>query len=117
MGRGRATGGAAGRAFVGCVWGDWIVTDDPRFDYEGDQPHAFIQWKGTDVCMDFHCECGACCHFDGDFAYTVRCPHCEAVWEMPRNIFPRKVDHRTPEHWREYPKELDRDQDLGGDLS
>src|SRR5688572_30638924 len=59
------------------------------------EPHAFVQWKGTDVCMDFRCECGANCHFDGGFAYTVKCPHCETVWEMPWNIFPRKANDQT----------------------
>lgn len=53
------------------------------------QPSAFIQWKGTDVCMDFHCQCGAFCHFDGDFAYLVRCQHCGVVWQMPSTVYPR----------------------------
>ena len=71
------------------------------------KPHAFVQWKGTDVCMDFHCECGAHCHFDGDFAYTVKCPHCDAVWEMPFNIFPRKANNQTGEYWRNNPVMLE----------
>ena len=32
---------------------------------------TFIQWKGTDVCMDFHCKCGAHLHIDGMFVYKV----------------------------------------------
>lgn len=61
------------------------------FDFNRtDKPNAFIQWKGTDVCMDFYCECGAHCHFDGYFAYVVKCPHCEIVYEMPYMIYPRK---------------------------
>src|SRR5579859_6922896 len=61
-------------------------------------PYVFIQWKGTDVCMDFYCECGEHCHFDGDFAYAVRCPHCDTVWEMPSYVTPRKVafDYSNP---------------------
>lgn len=40
------------------------------FSFEvNSRPYAFIQWKGTDVCMDFHCECGAHCHFNSDFAF------------------------------------------------
>lgn len=23
-----------------------------------DQPHGWIQWKGTNVCLDYHCVCG-----------------------------------------------------------
>jgi hypothetical protein len=72
------------------------------------ETYAFIQWKGTDVCMDFHCDCGAHCHFDGDFAYVVKCQHCGTAWEMPHYIKPRKVDHRTYDH---YPKLLAPDED------
>lgn len=75
------------------------------------QPYAFLQWKGTDACFDFHCECGAHCHFDGYFAYTVKCPHCGAAWEMPFNLFPRKVCAATYEHWRENPQALEPDED------
>lgn len=43
-------------------------------------PHGWIQWKGTDVCMDVYCVCGAHCHVDGDFAYHVRCGACSRVY-------------------------------------
>lgn len=90
------------------------MTEEKRngFNYaETEEPHAFVQWKGTNVCMDFHCECGAQCHFDGDFAYTVKCPHCETVWEMPFILFPRKVCSETYEYWRENPQLLNADSD------
>ena len=48
--------------------------------------HTFIQWKGTEVCMDFSCECGGGGHFDGMFAYYVRCPDCGKVWTMPHSV-------------------------------
>ena len=56
-----------------------------------ERPEVFLQWKGTDACFDFHCECGAFCHFDGMFAYNVRCPKCKSVYQMPFNLFPRKI--------------------------
>ena len=40
------------------------------------QAHGWIQWKGTDVCVDIHCECGETSHFDGEFMYVIQCPHC-----------------------------------------
>ena len=55
------------------------------------EPHAFIQWKGTDVCMDFRCDCGESSHYDGMFAYAIKCGGCGQLWEMPSNLFPRKV--------------------------
>ena len=47
------------------------------------QATVFIQWKGTEACFDLTCECGNRAHFDTDFAYYVRCPACERVWQMP----------------------------------
>lgn len=83
-------------------------------DYADDkrpEPNVFIQWKGTDVCMDFYCECGARCHFDGDFAYAVKCPHCETIWEMPCKVYPRKVCDRTYPGHIEMAKVLEHDED------
>jgi len=41
---------------------------------------AFIQWKGTDVCMDLTClGCGERLHVHGDFAYYVRCHVCDQL--------------------------------------
>lgn len=45
-------------------------------------PHAWIQWKGTNVCADIHCDCGHHSHIDEDFAYYVRCPKCHLVYAM-----------------------------------
>ena len=66
--------------------------DERQWDLDAEHPetNAFVQWKGTDVCMDFRCECGDGGHFDGDFAYAVRCNGCGTVWEMPSNVFLRK---------------------------
>lgn len=50
------------------------------------KPHGWIQWKGTDVCMDIHCDCGQMSHVDGDFCYYVKCPHCDKVWECDGHI-------------------------------
>lgn len=89
------------------------MTKDKNFDLgaEISETHAFVQWKGTDLCMDFYCECGAHCHFDGFFAYTVKCQHCNQIWEMPAYVFPRKVSAETNEYWRENAKPLEPDED------
>lgn len=44
-----------------------------------DGPHGWIQWKGSTVCMDLMCECGASGHVDADFAYFYRCAVCGRV--------------------------------------
>lgn len=47
---------------------------------------VFIQWKGTDVCLDFWCECGGAGHVDGMFVHSVRCPGCGKAWTLPHTI-------------------------------
>jgi hypothetical protein len=45
-------------------------------------PHGWIQWKGTNVCMDVYCACGAHVHVDAEFCYQVECPHCKRVYAV-----------------------------------
>lgn len=61
-----------------------------------DQPYAFVQWKGTDVCFDFYCPCGVYSHFDGDFAYSVRCGACGRVFETASYIQFREISKDAP---------------------
>lgn len=50
---------------------------------------TFIQWNVTDLCMDFHCpECKEHSHYDGFFAYSIKCGGCGALWKMPDEIGP-----------------------------
>lgn len=73
-------------------WPVAVTVQVPYGEHAADKrTDVFIQWKGTDVCFDFTCECGAGGHYDGYFAYTIQCPGCGAVWEMPATIYPRKV--------------------------
>ena len=52
----------------------------------GTDATMFIQWKGTEVCLDFYCPCGHRGHLDAGFAYFVRCPACETVFEMGTQV-------------------------------
>lgn len=52
----------------------------------------FIQWKGTDICMDFYCECGHQNHYDGYFAYHVICAKCRQIYKLATSIKMEKVD-------------------------
>ena len=65
----------------------------------------FIQWKGTDVCMDFRCPCGVGGHFDGYFAYVVECPGCHKRWEMSWHVVARESVEGDWHH--DSPKMLD----------
>lgn len=54
---------------------------DSHSAYDG-----FIQWKGTDVCMDFHCSCGHANHYDGYFGYEIICEHCRTVFAPSHKV-------------------------------
>ncbi len=75
-----------------------------RYDFDSPElqpPTAFIQWKGTDVCLDFTCECGWSGHVDAEFAYTIRCGGCQKVWALPHTVrlgpeLEHNVEYHTP---------------------
>ena len=56
-----------------------IFTQHNKYD-------GFIQWKGTDVCMDFHCECGHHNHYDDYFAYVIKCSECGNLYAPSSNV-------------------------------
>lgn len=56
-----------------------------RDNPEGES-HGWIQWKGTNVCMDLHCSCGHHGHFDGDFFYHFQCPACGKKFAVGQNV-------------------------------
>lgn len=49
-------------------------------DMQTDKPFGWVQWKGTNVCMDMHCACGYMSHIDADFALHVKCPKCKRIY-------------------------------------
>jgi hypothetical protein len=58
---------------------------EPEFPSLRDVPPApcgWLQWKGTDACMDVHCACGANLHFDDSFLYFLKCGGCGQVYEV-----------------------------------
>jgi len=59
------------------------------------RPFGFIQYKGTDICMDLNCECGELSHIDGDFVYAIQCPYCDKKYDL--NCF-IKLEEFTGEH-------------------
>lgn len=56
---------------------------------------VFIQWKGTDACFDFYCECGTQGHHDGYFAYVVKCSGCGKAWKLPTTLTLVETDDPT----------------------
>lgn len=65
---------------------DWRTFKPER----GVLPHAWIQFKGTDLCADFHCPCGEHGHIDAEFAYFFRCK-CGKVFELSGFIEAREI--------------------------
>lgn len=80
---------------------------DQPLEYDKDIPgtgtgHGWIQWKGTDVCMDVYCTCGAHGHLDTDFAYFYKCLHCGDTFAVGQTV-------------RLYPIAKDKVQEIAGD--
>lgn len=65
-----------------------------RDNPEGDS-HGWIQWKGTNVCMDVHCKCGAHSHVDAEFFYFFECQACGAKYAVGQNV--KMIELMTPE--------------------
>lgn len=57
------------------------MTDD-----EATPPQVFIQYKGTDICLDLRCPCGVLGHFDGYFAYAIECGACGRKFTLPTTL-------------------------------
>ncbi len=51
-----------------------------------DKPHGWIQWKGTKVCIDLHCVCGAHGHVDAKFFYHYECAACHRKYALGLNV-------------------------------
>ncbi len=63
--------------------------DPMKFDRDvpdDGEGHAWIQWKGTNVCMDVRCRCGARGHVDADFAYFYRCAACGGTFCVGQTV-------------------------------
>lgn len=86
----------------GCMW--YGVGPDHEGTRPG-PPEAFIQWKGTDVCLDFTCLCGEGGHFDGDFAYALKC-RCGRVFATP-SVVPLVEVGPELGYWYDNAREID----------
>lgn len=51
----------------------------------------YVQWKGTDLCGDFTCECGKSFHIDADFVYNIQCL-CGALYQVPYLLELKRVN-------------------------
>lgn len=64
---------------------DWDEAFDIEEKYE-DQPHGWIHWEGTDVCMEINCKCGCQFYINSSHAYHVKCPECGRVYSCNGHI-------------------------------
>ena len=82
-------------------------------DTQEGKPHGWIQWKGTNVCMDVYCKCGLHFHIDDEFVYYVKCPKCKTVFMCNGHIELIELEIepencvKTDEDWEDIDKMLD----------
>lgn len=48
--------------------------------------NGWIQFKGSDICMDIRCKCGYSSHIDAGFAYNVQCPSCFIIYMVNGHV-------------------------------
>lgn len=67
---------------------DWPAQalDQDKSVAEPGEGSGWIQWKGTDVCMDVHCRCGAHGHLDASFTYFYRCVACGVTFAIGQTV-------------------------------
>ncbi len=53
--------------------------------------HIFLQWKGTEACMDIWCECGSGMHLDAGLVYQLKCMDCGALYLLPSSLPLQKI--------------------------
>ncbi len=58
---------AMGRCYMSKIVRNTEEAQEVQINYDG-QSHGWLQWKGTDACMDIHCKCGTLSHIDADFS-------------------------------------------------
>lgn len=61
-----------------------------------ENPHGFVQWKGTSVCLDVYCVCGVHGHIDDEFVYYVECAKCGRVFEVNPHVRLHEVPGGAP---------------------
>lgn len=70
---------------------DTIESEAVQADGKDGRPGSFIQWKGTELCADFHCPCGGGGHIDAMFAYSLHCPACDRRWHLSPRLLVREM--------------------------
>lgn len=75
-------------------WPNDLVDRESQLRPKG-EAYGSIQWKGTDVCIDIHCPCGAHSHIDAEFLYFFRCAKCYTAYAVGSTVrlFPLDSSH------------------------
>ena len=79
----------------------WYELVKPH-EIDQELPHGWIQWKGSDACVDLRCRCGHLGHYDGWSLYFYKCPACSETFCVGQVI-------------RLYPIEKDRGEEIAKD--
>lgn len=73
------------------AWSGRLSAESVKANGQDGAPRTFIQWKGTNICVDFECPCGRSAHMDTYFLYAVVCPDCGRRWELDPTLLVREV--------------------------
>jgi len=86
----------------------WKAINKDTINFTTKDSHGWIQWKGTQACVDIHCaKCGCHSHYDGDFMYFVKCPKCGQIYECNGYIELIPTEIQESDHAVQYPENCD----------
>lgn len=60
--------------------------EDRAWKPKQSEPSLWIQWSGSNVCVDFYCSCGAMPHIDAKFRDYLRCIECNAFYYVNPHV-------------------------------
>lgn len=74
------------------------ILEQERLAFPTETPQGFIQYKGTNICIDLICKCGYRGHYDGDFLYYYRCPKCNTVYQLSCRVKLYELSEEESKH-------------------
>lgn len=61
---------------------DWLPDYERKLFHRPGRAHVNIQWKGTRLCADVHCQCGTYSHVDGYCFGEWICRGCQKGFKL-----------------------------------
>ncbi len=76
---------------------DDLVARSEKADGLDGRPNTYVQWQGSDLCLDFNCPCGNWGHLDVGFLFALRCASCGRSWRIAPALLVSELKEGDPQ--------------------